>query len=119
MGELEELWGLTKALFTYQKEKHEYPEGFRKLGATKVLPIAHMLMSLTTPPTRLTEFLSPIGVHWGEHHPLACLLATCQQDLEPFLPEKRNPSIRHHPGTPRPSTTDEFVISIDEENPPP
>jgi hypothetical protein len=119
MGELEELWGLTKALFAYQKQNQGYPVGFRKPGATKVLPIAHVLMSLAKPPTRLMEFLSPMGVQWGEHCPLSHLLAACWQELEPFLPEKRNPSIRRRPRTPRPSTADEFVMSVDEESPPP
>jgi hypothetical protein len=67
MGELEELWKLTKALFAYQKEHWKCPVGFHKPGTTKVLPIAHALISLAEPPTKLTEFLSPMGVQWGEH----------------------------------------------------
>jgi hypothetical protein len=47
------------------------------------------------------------------------LLVACQQELEPFLPEKRNPSTHHHHRTLRPSTTDEFVMSIDKGSPPP
>jgi hypothetical protein len=119
MGELKELWKLTKALFTYQKEHRKYPVGFYKPGTTKVLPIAHALMSLAKPPTKLTEFLSPMGVQWGEHRPLSRLLAACQQDLEPFLPEKRNPSVHRHPGTPHPSPANEFIMSTDEESAPP
>jgi hypothetical protein len=93
-------------------------EHSNRICDTKVLPIAHALMSLANPPTRLTEFLSPMGVQWGEHHPLLRLLAACQQDLGPFLPEKRNPSVYHCPRTPRPSSNDEFVMGLDEENPP-
>jgi hypothetical protein len=62
MGELEELWGLTKVLFAYQKQHQSYLEGFKKPEATKVLLIAHALMLLANPPTRLMEFLSPMGV---------------------------------------------------------